>query len=41
MDLLEKKLRWDVKTLASEPALYYGKIALLAVGAFLIGRVSK
>lgn len=41
MDLLEKKMRWDVKTLASEPGLYYGKLALLAVGAFLIGRVTK
>lgn len=41
MDLLEKRLKWDVKALASEPAMYYGKIALLAVGAFFIGRASK
>ncbi len=41
MDLLEKKMRWDVKTLASKPILYYGKIALFALGVFLIGRVTK
>ncbi len=41
MDIIEKKMRWDIKTLASEPLMFYGKIALLTVGAFLIGRVTK
>ena len=40
-DLMHKKLRWDMKTLASEPALFYGKISLLTLGAFLLGRATK
>mgnify|MGYP006275282773 CR=1 FL=1 len=41
MDLMDKKLRWDIKTLAAEPALFYGKLAIIAAGAFLLGRASK
>ncbi|MFP4016489.1 MAG: hypothetical protein ACLFUI_05610 [Halanaerobiales bacterium] len=38
MDLLENKMRFDIKTLAAEPALYYGKLAVFTLGAFLLGR---
>jgi hypothetical protein len=41
MDLMDKKLRWDIKTLASEPALFYGKISLITLGAYLLGRATK
>jgi hypothetical protein len=41
MDLLKNKLSWDIRTLISDPYLFYGKIAALAVGAFIIGRISK
>ncbi|MFW5856220.1 MAG: hypothetical protein ACOCVB_02985 [Bacillota bacterium] len=40
MDLFKKKRNVDMKTLASNPLMYYGKIALLALGAFAAGRAS-
>jgi len=41
VDIMEKKMRFDIKTLAAEPALFYGKLLAVTVGAFLLGRHTK
>jgi len=41
VDLMEKKMRFDIKTLAAEPAFFYGKLFAVTVGAFLLGRYTK
>jgi len=38
---MENKMRFDIKTLADEPAMFYGKLLAVTVGAFLLGRLTK
>ena len=40
MDLFKKKQKMDIKTLAATPLLHYGKIMLLALGAFAVGKMT-